>query len=93
MSGASGKVPAVIHVTPECAMEGPLAKVRTGDIILVDALAGHLIAKVDEKAWQQREVKTIDLTAHHYGMGRELFGNFRNNATAAEEGALSLELR
>lgn len=92
MSGASGKVPAAIHVTPECTMEGPLAKVRTGDIILLDAEAGILTVKLEESIWQQREVEAVDLTKHRYGMGRELFATFRQNATGAEEGAVSLGL-
>lgn len=92
MSGASGKVPAAIHVTPECAMGGPLAKVRTGDLLLLDAEAGILTAKVEHAVWEQREIEKIDLSSYHYGMGRELFGTFRSNATGAEEGAVSMGL-
>lgn len=90
MSGASGKVPAAIHVTPECEMGGPLAKVRTGDLILLDAETGILMAQVTDATWQQRKIEKVDLSSHHYGMGRELFGSFRQNATGAEEGATSV---
>jgi phosphogluconate dehydratase len=90
MSGASGKVPAAIHVTPECAMGGELGKVRTGDRIVLDAEKGILQALVTPAVWQQREVEKVDLTPNQYGMGRELFGTFRHNTTGAEEGAVSV---
>ena len=60
------------------------------DMILLDAEAGILTVKVEKTIWQQREVEAVDLTKHHYGMGRELFATFRQNATGAEEGAVSL---
>ena len=86
MSGASGKVPAAIHVTPECLAGGPLGKVRDGDIIRLDAEAGVLEAKVDPAVWAAREVPTPDLDAHQHGVGRELFFNARANAAGAEQG-------
>jgi phosphogluconate dehydratase len=92
MSGASGKVPAAIHVTPECAMGGELGKVRTGDLIVLDAEKGILQVVVEPMLWQQREIEPVDLVHEQYGMGRELFNTFRHNTTGAEEGALSLGL-
>jgi len=90
MSGASGKVPAAIHVTPECLGGGPLAKVREGDIIALDATAGVLEALVPEAEWQHRTVEPVDLSANQWGLGRELFDGFRARATGAEEGAMSI---
>ncbi len=90
MSGASGKVPSAIHVTPECLGGGPLSKVRNGDIILLDAEHGLLEAKVSDEEWRRREPATTDLSSHHYGLGRGLFVGFRTNATSAEQGATSL---
>jgi phosphogluconate dehydratase len=87
MSGASGKVPAAIHVTPECLAGGPLAKVRDGDIIRLDAEAGVLKAKVDPTEWAARQPATADLDAHQHGVGREIFFNARANAGGAEQGA------
>ncbi len=87
MSGASGKVPAAIHVTPECFAGGPLARVRSGDILLLDAEMGVLEAQVDAVEWQARQAECVDPTRATYGMGRELFAAFRANALGAEEGA------
>ncbi len=86
MSGASGKVPAAIHVTPEALGGGPLAKVRDGDLVRVDAVAGTLDVLVDEAEWAARipdECKAPVAT----GFGRELFANFRRHAGGAEQGA------
>ena len=88
MSGASGKVPAAIHVTPECAHNGPLSKVRDGDIIRMDATDGTLEAMVDETEWAQR--KTLPLTESATDEGRLLFGNMRRHVSSAETGALTL---
>jgi phosphogluconate dehydratase len=87
MSGASGKVPAAIHVSPECLAGGPLGKVRNGDIIRLDADAGTLEALVPEAEWAQRVQSTADLTHNQFGMGRELFQSARAVALTAEEGA------
>ncbi|WP_414832456.1 phosphogluconate dehydratase [Afifella sp. YEN Y35] len=87
MSGASGKVPAAIHVTPEAVSGGPIAKLRTGDVVRVDATAGTLSALVDEAEWAAREAETGDLSGNQFGMGRELFAAFRTMAGDAEEGA------
>ncbi|HET7525185.1 MAG TPA: phosphogluconate dehydratase [Burkholderiaceae bacterium] len=92
MSGASGKVPAAIHVTPEALVGGALAKVRSGDIIRLDADAGTLEAKVDALTWGQRERETIDpiqADDNAHGLGRELFAGFRRNVNGAEQGACS----
>ncbi|MCB5196358.1 phosphogluconate dehydratase [Deefgea salmonis] len=92
MSGASGKVPAAIHITPEVVSGGALGKVRTGDMILLNAETGVLEAQVDAAEWAAREVVTADLSKNEHGMGRELFATFRQNATGAEEGAISMGL-
>ena len=92
MSGASGKVPAAIHVSPEAAAGGPLAKVRDGDVIRVDALAGVLRVLVDEAEWAARPVSLMpdELRKRNaIGMGRGLFANMRARALTAEEGAMS----
>ena len=87
MSGASGKIPAAIHITPECAMGGQLAKIRDGDMVLLDCEQGILQAQVDEQEWLSRESLDIELANHEIGMGRELFSFFRQYASGAEEGA------
>jgi phosphogluconate dehydratase len=90
MSGASGKVPAAIHVSPEAAAGGPLAKLRDGDIVRVDADAGILQALVPEHEWAAREVAAMPealRAANGMGVGRELFAAFRRNALVAEDGA------
>jgi phosphogluconate dehydratase len=92
MSGASGKVPAAIHVSPEVLAGGPLGKVRTGDLIRLDAVAGTLDALVDAAEWAAREIAPmpIELTeSNAYGLGRELFGGMRRNVRTAEEGAVT----
>lgn len=92
MSGASGKVPAAIHITPEVLAGGPLGRVRNGDMIRLDAEAGILDALVSESEWAAREVETADLSANQFGMGRELFSVFRASVSAAEEGGTSFGL-
>ena len=87
MSGASGKVPAAIHVTPEAACGSGLTKLRDGDRIRLDAKAGTLDVLVDENEWAKREPVTPDLDRYQSGLGRELFGNFRDHVTSAEQGA------
>ncbi|WP_233244706.1 dihydroxy-acid dehydratase, partial [Acidovorax sp. HMWF029] len=86
MSGASGKVPAAIHVTPEALAGGPLAKVRDGDIVRVDAVAGTLDVLVDEATWATRTPAPYSAPSQT-GFGRELFTNFRRHAGGAEQGA------
>jgi len=86
MSGASGAIPAAIHITPECVGGGPLAKVRDGDIIRLDCNTGSLEVKVPVEMWLAREHASADLRGNEAGMGRELFGVFRNSAAGAEQG-------
>ena len=85
MSGASGKVMAAIHITPEAAEGGPLAKVRSGDVVRIDAERGALdvVAPAD---WRDRAPAQLDLAANARGMGRELFSLFRAHACSAERG-------
>ncbi len=90
MSGASGKVAAAIHVTPEAAERGPLAKVREGDLIRLDAAAGRLEALVDEAEWAWRTAAEPDLSENAQGLGRELFANFRAAVTSADAGAAAI---
>jgi phosphogluconate dehydratase len=87
MSGASGKIPAAIHVTPEAADGGAIAKIHNGDIVRVDANAGTLEVKVDAAEWLARKPATANLDAHHRGLGRELFGLFRRSVGTADTGA------
>ena len=90
MSGASGKVPAAIHVSPEAAAGGPLAKVRDGDLVRLDAVAGALTVLVPEAEWAARPLATMSdaqRVEDGHGLGRELFAGMRRNALAAEEGA------
>ncbi len=88
MSGASGKVPAAIHVTPEAVDGGPIAKIRDGDIIRLDADAGTLEVLADLSV---REPVWVDLSANNDGTGRELFQAFRNIAGRADQGASIFE--
>jgi phosphogluconate dehydratase len=90
MSGASGSVPAAIHVTPECLNGGPLARVRDGDLIRLDCDRGLLEVDVPESLWRQREPATLAHGSNAYGMGRELFAAFRRTTGDAEAGAISL---
>jgi len=90
MSGASGQVPAAIHVSPEVVAGGALGKVRDGDLIRVDAVHGRLEALVDPAEWQAREVAPLPPEAalgNGHGIGRELFAGMRRNVRSAEEGA------
>jgi phosphogluconate dehydratase len=87
MSGASGKVPAAIHVTPEAVTGGPIAKVRDGDLLRVDAETGRLEVLMDEAEFEARTPATADLSEHQQGVGRDLFAAFRAAAGPADEGA------
>jgi phosphogluconate dehydratase len=91
MSGASGKVPAAIHVTPECARGGPLALVRNGDPIRLDADAGVLELLVPQAELTQRIATASSARDHSHGCGRELFAGFRQLAGSAEAGACSFQ--
>jgi len=86
MSGASGAVPAAIHVTPECLSGGPLGKIRDGDVVRLDSVAGTLDAHVPPAVWDQRPNADADISGNAHGVGRELFKLFRANAAEAEQG-------
>lgn len=90
MSGASGKVPAAIHLTPEAIKGGIIGKVNTGDIIEIDTSTGELVLHVSDDELSNRAQAKIDLTQSHQGMGRELFAGMRSTLTGSEEGACSL---
>jgi len=87
MSGASGKVPAAIHMSPEASEGGPLAKVKAGDIIRLDADTGTVEVRVDAQEWAQRTAVIADLKDNQFGVGRELFAPMRAAVNTAEEGA------
>jgi phosphogluconate dehydratase len=87
MSGASGKVPAAIHVTPEAAAAGPIAKLRDGDLVRVDGVTGTLTALVDETEWESRQPAQEDLSHYETGIGRDLFAAFRAAVSTADTGA------
>jgi phosphogluconate dehydratase len=86
MSGASGKVPAAIHVTPEALAGGPIARLRDGDVIRLDCTEGTLEAKPDEPAWMHRALPAAPV-GHQWGTGRELFAPFRRGVSPADQGA------
>jgi phosphogluconate dehydratase len=92
MSGASGKVPAAIHVTPEACDGGALARVRDGDLLRVDAERGVLEVVLGADALAQRPPAPAELAGNQCGMGRELFGTFRAVVGGAEQGAMSFGL-
>lgn len=92
MSGASGKVPAAIHVSPEVLAGGPLGLVREGDMIRLDAETGTLEALVPAAEWAARTPAKANLAENQVGMGRELFAMFRASISAAEEGATTFAL-
>jgi phosphogluconate dehydratase len=87
MSGASGKIPAAIHLTPEALHGGAIAKIQDGDMIRLDAHTGELTLLVDEAELAARDCATQDLSAHQFGMGREMFAGMRSLVSGAEEGA------
>ncbi len=92
MSGASGKVPAAIHVSPEALAGGPLAKLMDGDIVRLDSVAGTLQALVLEAQWNERPLAQMPqslMESNGIGMGRPLFAASRRHALTAEEGACS----
>jgi phosphogluconate dehydratase len=90
MSGASGKVPSAIHMCPECADGGPLAKVRNGDMIYLNTETGEVNVLVDKDEFNARKPAVNSAKDHHHGMGRELFAGFRLNASSAETGATNV---
>jgi len=90
MSGASGKVPAAIHVCPEALYGGGIGKVRTGDMVRVDAPAGTLTVLVPDAEWAARDIPRPDLAHNRHGVGRDLFASFRRSVSTAETGACTL---
>ena len=84
MSGASGKVPAAIHLSHEAANLGPISKIKNGDLIRLDARSGEL--NILEENFEIRESRKKDLSENERGLGRELFNIFRENASAAKFG-------
>ena len=91
LSGASGKVPSAIHVTPEAYTGGLLAKVQNGDIIRVNGRTGELELQVDPQVLHDRIAYQPDLSAEHIGSGRELFGALRSQLSGAEQGACCIK--
>ncbi len=90
MSGASGKVPAAIHLCPEAVDDGLIGKVKNGDLINLNGETGELTLMVDEQELANRAQASFNVNGHHEGMGRELFGFMRRNLSSAETGACSL---
>jgi phosphogluconate dehydratase len=90
MSGASGKVPAAIHLSPEATQKGAIAKVRDGDMVLLDCDAGILELQVSPEELAHREPEVIDLSTNAHGVGRDLFALFRRHAGLAEHGGSAL---
>ena len=92
MSGASGKIPAAIHMSPEAAAGGSIAKIREGDILRLNAVVGSLNVLVDDAEWDKRkpeEMSEEQKVNNGHGIGRELFGSMRKNVLSAEEGAIT----
>jgi phosphogluconate dehydratase len=87
LSGASGKVPAAIHVTPEAVEGGAIGNIRDGDLIRLDAVAGRLDVLVERHEWNARIPAQADLSAAQAGVGRELFALFRDRVGRADVGA------
>jgi phosphogluconate dehydratase len=90
MSGASGKVPAAIHISPEALADGPIARVQNGDMVTLDCERGILALEVDAATLAARPLTHPDLAPNAHGTGRELFGLFRRHAGTAESGASPL---
>lgn len=90
MSGASGKVPAAIHVTPEAVKGGMIAKIQTGDMLELNTQTGVMDVLISDEELAKREAKVTDVARHQIGMGREMFAGMRTTLTGAEQGACSL---
>ena len=89
MSGASGKVPAAIHLTPEALLGGNIAKIQNGDMLRLNAITGELNVLVDAQTLQMRPVNPPDLSPHHHTVGRRLFAGMRSLSSSAETGAMT----
>ncbi len=92
MSGASGKVPAAIHVTPEAVDGGAIGKIKDGDMITLDAENGVLEVKASSEDFASRKAEVVDLASQRRGVGRELFAGLRASVNGAEEGAMTFLL-
>jgi phosphogluconate dehydratase len=90
MSGASGKVPAAIHLTPESQAGGFISRIRDGDEILLDARRGVLSVNLADAELKARPAASAEHCAQQWGLGRELFDGFRDRVTGAEQGAMSI---
>ena len=90
MSGASGKIPAAIHVTPECQAGGMIGRIRDGDEITLDARLGQLSVNISDAELQARTHSSVVEPSQQYGLGRELFDGFRARVSGAEQGAMSI---
>jgi phosphogluconate dehydratase len=86
LSGASGDILSAIHLTPEAAEGGPIAKLRNGDRVRIDSITGELTALVEAEEWAARVAVKADLSAMQYGVGRELFSMFRKTVNRADQG-------
>ena len=91
LSGASGKVPTAIHLTPECMAGGGLSLLRDGDVVRVDCETGAVNALVDDSVWTARTPELTPSEAAGFGFGRELFSAFRHNVGDAEQGACTFD--
>jgi phosphogluconate dehydratase len=92
MSGASGKVPSAIHMSPEALDGGLLARIETGDMIRLDTEKGELMLLVAEEVLAARVAGSVDLSGSRHGFGRELFAAIRHSVGTAEEGAAVFDL-
>jgi len=92
MSGASGKVPSAIHLTPEASDGGVIAKINTGDLIKFDVENGEVSVIVDTIELENREIELPDVSSNVHGFGRELFSTIRASVGSAEEGATIFDL-
>ena len=82
-------MPAAIHVVPEAAKGGPLARIKTGDMITLDASAGRLTVDVSPSEFNKRLAEKLNPNQNLLGFGRDLFGLFRSGCTTAEQGGAS----
>ena len=89
MSGASGKIPAAIHLTPEALLGGNIAKIQNGDMLRLNAITGELNVLVDAQTLEMRPVNPPDLSPHHHTVGRRLFAGMRGLSSSAETGAMA----
>ena len=89
MSGASGKIPAAIHLTPEALLGGNIAKIQNGDMLRLNAITGELNVLIDDQTLQMRPVNPPDLSPHHHTVGRRLFAGMRGLSSRAETGAMA----